>query len=51
MVNIIYVLKSNEQKMIASRYSHDVHEKHTSIVNFIVKNYNLCLRTIKIDNV
>ena len=29
----------------------DLSEKHTTIVNFIVKYYNVCLRTIEIDNV
>ena len=49
MININKVLKSNEQRNIGYRYSHNVSEKDT--VEFILKNYNVCLVIMKIDNV
>ena len=51
MININKVLKSNEQKGIGYRHSHSVSKKDTTTFNFIVTNYNVCLRIMKIDNV
>ena len=51
MININEVLKSNEQRNIGCRYSYNVSEKDTTTVDFIVKNYNVYLVIMKIDNV
>ena len=46
MITITY-----EPQTIYCRYRHNVSEKHTTMIKFIVKNYDICLRIEEIHYV